>query len=451
MDRGERGQEDWLTPDLIVDLATQRGVLPLQFNHPPVIEGRLRLPSGKPAQGIRVRISTEWKIAENRYGTSGDTVETDEQGHFSFKLYRPATCVVTVLDKGYYTVVAKDLQVTAYGQRVVLPANTLQRGGTVEGRVLDADTEAPVKGLPVFCRPSPDPDSMGGRGTTETASTTDEEGRYRLVAPPGKAMLDVSPEGEYMANYRPVPGTYQGKSGLRIVQDKRRPSYRVLDITPGGKLQEVDLFVRHAETVTVVVLGPGGEPMPGAQVIGWLDMSEGKVVRAEGGSPMGSRSGPGGRFSLHVLPDIPLIVTASDPTAGLARAVRVTPRLGHTPQLTMQLLAMARVTGRVLMPNGQPAAHVQVGVLAVRDMPRSGTDAQGRFSIIRGVRGAPFTVSAYVFTPRDARRRDEPAFKFIGHSQPVEVPEGAKSLDVGDILLESYADMLRWEQRNSAD
>jgi hypothetical protein len=450
LDRGERRQEDWLPPDPIVDLTTQRGVLSLQFNYPPVIEGELLLPNGKPAEGIRVRISTEWKIAQNRYGTSGDTVETDKQGHFSYNLQQPATCVVTVLDKGYYAVVASDLQATAYGQRVALPAKTLQQGGTVAGRVLEADTGAPVKGLPVFCRPSPDPDPTG-RLTTEAASTTDEQGRYHLVAPPGKAALNVSPEGGYMGNYRPVPGTHEGKSGLRIVQDTHHPSYRVLDIAPGAKLEEVDLFVRHTETVTGVVLGSGGEPVPGAQVSGSLDMNENKVVQAEGGSPMHSRSGPGGAFSLHVLPGIPLIVTAYDSSAGMARAARVMPRSEHTPQLTMQLLPMARVTGRVLTPDRQPAAHVQVGVFAVEDMPRPETDAQGRFNIMRGVRGAPFTVSAYVFTPREARRRGEPGFRFVGHSQPMEVPKGAKSLDVGDIVLESYADVLRREKQNRAD
>jgi len=447
--REERRTEEWRPPDVIVDLATQRGVLPLRFNHPPVIEGALLLPNGKPAEGIRVSISTEWKITENRYGTSSDTVETDKQGHFTFSLYRPATCVVTVLDKGYYAVLVKDLRVTGYGQKVVLPAKTLQQGGTVEGRVLDADTGAPVKGLPVFCRPSPDLDSLGGRGTTETASTTDAEGHYHLVAPPGKANLDLSLEGEYMWNCRPVRGTYEGKSGLLIVEDRSRPTSRMLDIGTGAKLEGVDLFVRSGQVITGVVLGPGGKPQPGVRMNGTLDHG---VVHADGpASPTFSSptTDPEGGFALHALPEIPIVVSAFDLNRGLARAVSIIPTQAHSAHLTLQLLPLARVTGRVLMPDKRAAAHVQVDVSTIGAIPRPETDAQGRFNILRGVRGAPFTVCAYVFTSPEERRRGRPGLEFVGHSQPMEVPEGAKSLDVGDIVLESYTDTLRRERQNS--
>ncbi len=119
-------------------------------------------------------------------------------------------CSIILQDKAYSASVAKDLAVPELGQHVMLPEVKLQEGATIEGRVLNARTGAPVAGVPIMCRAD---DQINNLLMADQNVKSDEEGRYRASAPPGKIYISMAEAGDTTSNFETVPSTKDGKRG----------------------------------------------------------------------------------------------------------------------------------------------------------------------------------------------------------------------------------------------
>ena len=342
----------------------------------------------------------------------------------------PARAVDTrEAEKAYYAVVAKEAKITALGQQVKLPDVTLQTGGTVEGRVLEAETGKPVKGAPVFCRPDPDP-NPDLSGTTETAATTGADGAFTISAPPGKAWLYVSPPTGYGQSQRVERVTTRGKLAINVVDNERKPSRIALEVASGAKLRDVTLYVMPMLTLKGRAMKSEGKPM----TAGWAAatvVSESRESRG-GGFSMGMVQADGA-FSGQVLPGLPLLVVAYDKDTELGGAAYVTPTKSKPAQVRITVHPMIPITGRLLTADGKPAAGADV-VVDYTLAFGTRADDEGRFALVRGIPGIPVRAGGVWPSYRDQPPGPKVARQY-GRSELKVIPAGAKSIDVGDIVL----------------
>ncbi len=241
---GQGCRNDLVSFPITVELDSQRGPVMMPFGPPIIIDGDLKKPNGRPAGKVRVRLTGEWRTGEKGIGghTTGDNTWSDDKGHFRFELSQPATYTIMVQDRNLYGMVAKEAKVTALGQQVHLPATVLQAGGSVEGRVINSNTKQPISGVPVFCRPDPDPNSLLAL-TTETASTTDGDGNYYLSAPPGKVHVYASPQEGWGTSVILKKDRVGDHEEIRLVSNRAEPSERRFQVKPNQHLKGLDLYL----------------------------------------------------------------------------------------------------------------------------------------------------------------------------------------------------------------
>lgn len=129
---------------------------------------------------------------------------------------------------------------------------TLSGGGAVEGRIVDADSGAPVSGVPVGAL---DPARRGFVAFANTAA----DGTYRIAGiPPGGRYLVATASRAYVVSLAGVgdcPNHHCSTAGAREV----RPA---TGETVGG----VDLAVRRGASIAGVVLDGAGTPLRSVQV-----------------------------------------------------------------------------------------------------------------------------------------------------------------------------------------
>ena len=300
---------------------------------------------------------------------------------------------------------------------------------TVEGRVLEAETGKPVKGAPVFCRPDPDP-SPDLSGTTETAATTGADGAFTISAPPGKAWLYVSPPTGYGQSQRVERVTTRGKLAINVVDNERKPSRIALEVASGAKLRDVTLYVMPMLTLKGRAMKSEGKPM----TAGWAAatvVSESRESRG-GGFSMGMVQADGA-FSGQVLPGLPLLVVAYDKDTELGGAAYATPTKSKPAQVRITVHPMIPITGRLLTADGKPAAGADV-VVDYTLAFGTRADDEGRFALVRGIPGIPVRAGGVWPSYRDQPPGPKVARQY-GRSELKVIPAGAKSIDVGDIVL----------------
>jgi len=321
--------------------------------------------------------------------------------------------------------------VCAAGQISSRPALTASAPAraTVEGRVLEAETGKPVKGAPVFCRPDPDP-NPDLSGTTETAATTGADGAFTISAPPGKAWLYVSPPTGYGQSQRVERVTTRGKLAINVVDNERKPSRIALEVASGAKLRDVTLYVMPMLTLKGRAMKSEGKPM----TAGWAAatvVSESRESRG-GGFSMGMVQADGA-FSGQVLPGLPLLVVAYDKDTELGGAAYVTPTKSKPAQVRITVHPMIPITGRLLTADGKPAAGADV-VVDYTLAFGTRADDEGRFALVRGIPGIPVRAGGVWPSYRDQPPGPKVARQY-GRSELKVIPAGAKSIDVGDIVL----------------
>ena len=123
----------------------------------------------------------------------------------------------------------------AFGWQAASPA-TPQQAALVSGRVLDADSGAPLAGV-----------TVGAARAKSARAVTDADGQYTLRVPPGRHVLHARAEVEHITFSLAVP--------------------RPVDVPAGGDLRGVDFHVRLEASVSGRVLDEQDRPIPGVQVL----------------------------------------------------------------------------------------------------------------------------------------------------------------------------------------
>jgi beta-lactamase regulating signal transducer with metallopeptidase domain/protocatechuate 3,4-dioxygenase beta subunit len=427
-----------MAPELgVIKLSEQRGELMVKLRRQPVIEGVLLTPERKPAEGVKVWLFGQMTDPSN--ATTDQTAFTDKSGHYELPMTVSGTWTVWVLDTKYFAVLLKDRKVDL-GEHVTIPTTVLQRSASIRGRVLDARTGAPVAGVPVMCNavgPSPIPVIP----TTEVAATTSLDGSFEIGGPVGKVVLDYAePPAGYTWNYRAERETVGGRRHVKVSGDPKKPSTRTVQVKSGQVVTGMDLFVAPEATVTGEVLGPDGSPWHnqgferGGHVWGALDRT---LVTSTVYPPLGGSLKPDGTFAMRSFFDgVPATLMVVDEQDGLGGAARITPEVGAANHVTIRMRPLARVVGRVLMPDGSPAAGAAISLSNRARVTTTGRD--GRFGAARGVVGLPDTVRVWEPAPSRSPGGRVVLPKYLGESKQFEVQPGQQEVDVGDIILKPY-------------
>ncbi|MDA1263916.1 MAG: hypothetical protein O2816_02415 [Planctomycetota bacterium] len=171
-------------------------LLPLYQDDPPpdpiaTVRGRLLLPSGVPAAGIRLKVSG-WGANSDRILEFGHPRQwtdpegvTDAEGHFELKFLPPRAFQFT-LDahpEGFGPLTWRWTEI-ALGETKDVGEVTLVAAGTVVGRILDARGEVLVKGWSVSAEP-PRELVIGGRTSSYVYGELDPEtGEFRIEGLP---------------------------------------------------------------------------------------------------------------------------------------------------------------------------------------------------------------------------------------------------------------------------
>ena len=269
------------------------------------------------------------------------------------------------------------------------------RGGTAAGRVVDAESGAPVVGAEVLVLTDrmATAEAIGGRAHSAADGSFSIDG-----VPPGEVVLVATCE-----RYAPA---CDDEALCALVRDQRRRSL----LRPGQQLTGLEIEMRRAVALRGRVLTAAGEPVSGARVecVGADD----DPVRAFFGldaEALGriARTDHDGGFTLEVPPDADLVLTAGVP----GDAARATEQLAAgAPDVTLIVQRPAALHGRLLAPDGQPVADAVLHFVATpqgvllegmarrRAQVEARTDAHGHFALLDLAAG-----SGYLELARPAR------------------------------------------------
>ncbi len=154
----------------------------------------------------------------------------------------------------------------------------LKRGILAQGRLTDAVTGRPVKGEVRYGAAGDNPHLAEAPGLREvptngdmtTATSTDDDGRYRIAVLPGRGLLlVVAADGDYRkldpdAAAMPAPITLVPpiyNSGLAFAE---------IDVAPNSPPLTRDFLLERCRQLPGIVVGPDGKPLAGARVYGKL-------------------------------------------------------------------------------------------------------------------------------------------------------------------------------------
>ncbi len=301
------------------------------------IHGSVHDSRGRPVALARIELRRGWSGGdEDPPAASGPS---DERGAFSLAV-PPESSVWRV------RAVAKGLtSEEAFASPGGAVALVLWGGGSVVGRVLDAEDGAPIAGASLLARPPDEFDEGGPRW--KVVARSDASGAYRLDGVPlGRVALVAVPPAH----------------ALLVVQ---------ADVVKGR--EEVrDLYVRRGARVTGRVL-VAGRPFPGARVETWSRPSAGPAATTDAEGRYRLEGLAPGPWSLRVrVPGIEWVAAGTEV---------------HVPAGTADVTAdlavpgVSVLSGRVTL-DGAPVPGALVGTLE-GEIERSGvrTDGEGRFEV----------------------------------------------------------------------
>lgn len=215
----------------------------------------------------------------------------------------------------------------------------LARGGTLEGRVLDA-RRRPLAGARVT--------ALATAGSLERIAVTGSDGSFGFAAMPATVTLLVSRDDE----------------GSAVV------ARRTVDVPDGGKATAEFVLPEPREPVAVKVVDERGRPVATAQVsASSLDVTEALrttvFTDARGEAELPSSRG------------LPLRLEVSAPSF----ATRVMPAVADVREVTVELAHAERLTGEVRENRRAAAAFAEVSVRTESGIRRGVTDKDGVFVV----------------------------------------------------------------------
>ena len=283
-----------------------------------VVEGTVTR-DGKPAAGAPV-------CAQGISPTTGWAVaRTDEQGRYRLEALGGGAYSIMIDDLPDLVAPAHAPVKTVSGQTLRGIDFQLTPGGLIEGRIIDADTGQPVTGVRAAGYGPTRPRDGGGAcfGTD-----VDQQGRYRLRVAPGRNYI-----------------YYQG--GAEDYPFAEGANFEI-EVAEGQTVQAPDLRLTRAKPLVVLVVGPDGQPVPGALVQTVTEFGFQREADA------------GGKCEIRgIPPERAAVLLARDPQRTLCGTAVVKPE-ARGELATVTLAPPASVEVRFVDPRGKPLAGARV-------------------------------------------------------------------------------------------
>jgi len=283
----------------------------------------------------------------------------------------------------------------------------LERGATIRGRVTDSSTGNGIEGADVRAFSMR---LMRFQNTPITSAKSDAEGRFEITGAPDDTV-------GLLALHKDFTGELTRQEMFALTRD---PKNRLL--APGQLLLEHDMQLSPTQVARGTVLGPNGQPLPGARVTGpWRPGSTGAASTS---------TGKDGRFELPGYAKdrtIQLRATHRDYGGAATAAMKV----GGDEDPVLRLQKAVVVQGRVLDPEGKPVVGVTVTLSSPptekrgsrRNAPITGaTNADGVFVIRNGLAGERML------------RFDHSQFQL--RSRMIDVADNGEAFDAGTTTLD---------------
>jgi 5-hydroxyisourate hydrolase-like protein (transthyretin family) len=279
------------------------------------------------------------------------------------------------------------IEIAAGGSIVDVDA-ALQRGGRIAGNVRDADSGAPLGSIVVA--------AYNASGTVRTFTTTDANGAYTLVVPPGSYKV-----GAYDANIVYAPRFHSGQPAFAYGT--------TTTVASGATVAPIDFLLRRGGHLSGRVTDRAtGAPIAGITVAAY-DLSGTRITSV--------RTAAGGTYRLVLAAGVYRLVAFDeglhyangylDDSANLdaSRTVTVAGEAEVTA-LDFSMSAGAKVSGNVVdLTHGGPVAGVMVTAydLAATAIASVTTDPSGNFAFV-------VPSGTYRFVAADPLHRFETSF-----------------------------------------
>ncbi len=298
--------------------------------------------TGKPLSGVLLQI---FSAPTNAlwHGSGGVYVRTDRQGRYRLNCHQRKTYLPSLYpppDSGYLAMRAKFEEIPAG------PVNDvrLDRGKIIRGRVLDAETETPLRGASVVYRPSRANSSHEGHYLYQHPVLTDAEGRFTLtgLSGPGYLLVETA-DRSYMRS---------ADVGQMFWPRRSRPSGLTEIMVPASGTLEKEVVIRmkRGRTVILRAVGPKGERLP------WVEAEWEANDAAHDRAGHRPRRFPDGNVHVEGLdPEASTRVLLVHQPARVAAVFNVTPDTDEGP-IEVRLQPTATVVGELVTPGGKPSA-----------------------------------------------------------------------------------------------
>ena len=314
-----------------VHLEDVKGVAKIMLEPGGAIEGKVvHRESGKPVAGTTVSASGgRTDYSTERYGWA----TTNSEGHYLIDNLPAKVYSVRMQPASGREHVAATLEAVAVvpGQATLTPDLKVTRGGSLSGKVTDADTGAPVPSAWVYAE---------GR-TGLFSAHTKADGSFRIRCP----------EGDYELVRSNVPKGYlrQAKTNRRNVTVREGQTISGLDFEAVQALSAI--------SVAGKVLDPSGRPVRGAVVhYLWGSMPHRQPLPRKT-----TATDARGDFRLPSVPPHETVRMGVIDQANRRGRAHIVSIAAEAPQdLVIELLPLATLAGRVVDPKGRPIPQVWV-------------------------------------------------------------------------------------------
>jgi RNA polymerase sigma factor (sigma-70 family) len=255
------------------------------------VEGTVRdKDTGRPIAGIEIHAAVS---DDGKSWNAGIDAWTDAEGRYRIDGLPKADAyqMFTKAERGLpYPNGSFEVPADSPGLGPVAFDFTLKRGILVRGRVTDKVTGRPIRGYANYHAFADNPhrrDYPGfSRGYAQFAYF-DEDGRYELIALPGRGLIAVRDEGDrYLPDsaMKNIKGYDEKMGGFRVVPGNVSRSNAIvaeINVTPNSEGVTLDLQADPGKSVPVEVVGPDGSPLGGTKVKGSKEMFQTAMMPQE--------------------------------------------------------------------------------------------------------------------------------------------------------------------------
>jgi protocatechuate 3,4-dioxygenase beta subunit len=381
------------------------------------LKGTVVDPSGKTVARARVELRQPNSYSYGfGYGNRTDTDLTDAQGQFVIQNAANGALRLVATRDGFAE--SQPLEITiAAGQTLENLSLALRRGGKLSGELLASGKES-VAGRRITLGGSFEDGGWKELHTDATGHFTAEgltPGRYEVTADPTEQeMQSVSPSDDQQWMVR---NSLQKSASVTIVENET--THVVLGAPPRAPVQLSGVVRR------------GSAPFEGASVLAYRSNSEGRNQQKYAATDEKGVY----RMTLDEPGDYSVQVSRSQGGSSISRSVSIPEVASYTLDFD---LAVGRISGRVLDPEGDPVSNAQVQLQLDPNQAERRTDGvngwmntgdDGTFAFDNLPAGT-FTVSA---TDQQSWGPYRPETRFAGDKRSgIVLEEGA---DVGDVEL----------------